>query len=153
MSEKKSHPEVHVAVALIKRGSNILLAYNSDWGSYTLPMTKVRDWEDPDRKYLTQKEPWPDAAARAAGEWIAETFHLDAEPILAPIEVQQSDRDQKWKEYHFQVFEIEVEEDTKLLPDIRIEWLMADDIVDPNRRPISDTAKLLVGQLQEAGRL
>ena len=50
MSDSSAHPHVYVAVALIKRESDILLAYNPRWGSYSLPMSKLREWEDPRQK-------------------------------------------------------------------------------------------------------
>jgi hypothetical protein len=120
-------------------------------------MSKLREWEDPGQKDGKQKESWADAAARAAGEWIAETFYLEPQARFALIEIQQSDRDEKWKQYHFQVFQIDAQRDTKLSPGARIEWLSPDDILDPNRRPISDTARMLVQRIidmiQEAKRL
>jgi hypothetical protein len=91
-----------------------------------------------------------DAAARAAAEWLGRT--CDPEPLLDdPGEFQQSDRDGTWRRYHFQAFRVPVKGHPDLVPGAVGEWLTPDEFL--TRRPISPTARQLIGKLQEAGKL
>ena len=67
MSDSSEYPlQVQdVAVAMIKNGEHILAVYNDKWSSFTLPMTKLRQWEDPNTTAGKRIEAWHDAAIRA----------------------------------------------------------------------------------------
>ena len=143
-------PHVEVAVAVITRGNRVLVVYNPLWGSFTLPMTKRRQWDDPTTTGGTKHEEWRDAAARAAAEVLGRTFtakELPEEADLGPVEFQQSDRTGEYKRYHFQVFKITLAEDVKLVDGTIAALLSRVEILDKKRAPVSPTARLLLKRL------
>jgi hypothetical protein len=148
-------PEVEVAVALIADGDRILTVYSPEWGSFTLPMTKRRKWDDPKIPPAHREETWIDAAGRAAAESLGRTFigltELPLDPSAAPY--HQSDRDGTWKRYEFKTFKLAVWSGESLLPGIVYEWLLVDEILDNDRRPLSPTARHLVRELQAQAKL
>lgn len=149
-----------VAVAVICRGPFILAVYNPDWGSFTLPMTKRRVW-DQDPESGTRYETWIDAAMRAAGEVLGRTLareevlpgtfarpDLDSpEPLLELNDFVQGDRTGVVKHYSFTVYGVSLPLDVepRLAPGVVGEWLHAADFAA--RRPISQTARKLVEEL------
>ena len=153
MSEAPYFPELDVAVALIMCGNEILTGYNPSWGSFTLPMTKRREWDDPHADGGRRHEDWVFAANRAAAEWTGTTLVSRAELILDEPEYQQSDRDSKWKRYHFQVFGFRSGEKPALVHERVAQWLTPDQLLDKDRHPISETARHLVRKLQLEGKL
>jgi len=141
---------VEVAVALIRRRSKILTVFNPMWGSFTLPMTKRRRLQDVRLKRGWRLEDWMDAASRAKAECLGSTSIQEPEVLVEDaIGFQQSDRDGKWKRYHFMVFDTRVGAQETLVDGVVAEWLTADQILDPNRRPISETARRLIGDLRD----
>jgi hypothetical protein len=148
-----SFPKVPVAVTLIHFGSDLLLVYNAKWGAFTLPMTKQRRWPHPSDPCKTFAESWENAATRNLAEWLGRTFTSPPQHILDIEDYQQSDRDLKTKQYHFRLFAAAVDS-----ADERVVWAAAEslspaEILDPDRRPISPTARMLVQQLLELGKL
>lgn len=140
---------VDLAAVLVMKGDKILLAWNDKWGSFTLPMSKRREWKDPEAKEGSQRtEEWEEAAVRAAAEWMGRTITEKPEVILDMAEFQQSDRDASWKRYHVLAFEIAVGDDDEPAAGRLTEWLTADEIVDESRRPISPTARHIVAELK-----
>jgi hypothetical protein len=150
MSEQSEFPLVDVAVSLVTSGPRVLVAWNPKWGEFSLPMTKRRVWRDPRVAASHHAEDWNDAAARAAAECLGRTcepeFLLDV-----PGEYQQSDRDGAWKRYNFQVFQLTLADQPDLVPGVVAEWLSPKEVL--NCRPISPTARFVIGKLQEAGRI
>jgi hypothetical protein len=145
-------PLLDVAVALITCGDRILAVYNDRWGAFTLPMTKRRVWEDPKAgKDSARTEEWEDAALRAAVEWMGRTTTQKPEFVLDFAEFQQSDRDEKWKRYHVQAYQIELGKDVTPPPSRITEWLTAEEFLDEKRRPISPTARHVVSELKVNG--
>jgi len=146
MAKKPEFPLLDVAVTLIAHGDRILAVYNPVWGSFTLPMTKRREWQDPKVPKGKHTEDWLDAAARAGTEWLGRTcspeFLFDDKGGY-----QQSDRDGQWKRYHFQVFRLALEGQPALVNGAITEWLTPAEFFE--RRPISPTARYLIGKLQE----
>ena len=138
---------VQVAVTVIQSGQKILTVYNPKWGSFTLPMTKRRQWQDPSADNGTRDEEWADAAARAAAEWLGRTFGDFPEPLLEIADFQQSDREGTWKWFRLMVFRILLDRQERLVDGAIAEWL-ADDEFQPNRRPISDTARHVIAELK-----
>jgi hypothetical protein len=150
MAEKTDFPQLDVAVTLITWGERVLAVYNSRWGSFTLPMTKRRDWHDPNVAQSHHGEDWLDAAARAGAEWLGRT--CEPKPVLDELgEYQQSDRDGTWKRYHFRVFRVSVEGVPDLVPGAIAEWLTPAELL--GRRPVSPTARHVIAKLRENGKL
>jgi hypothetical protein len=147
-------PCIEVAVAVITQGPKILAVYNPLWSSFTLPMTKRRTWEDPNvPPENKEEEDWLEAAARAAGEWLGQTFTIAPQKLIEIPEWRQSDRDGVWKRYSFQVFQIPLESNQGPRPGAVCQWLTVNEWLDPQRRPISPTARYLTQQLQAAAAL
>ena len=155
MADQPDVPTVDVAVALIRRGEQVLTIFNPRWSSFTLPMTKRRDWQDPRIPPAHRKEGWVDAAARAAGECFGRTFTTDPEFVADLPDWKQGDREGVWKRYNFQVFRISLSEDDgdSPCPGAIVEWLTPDEILDQQRRPISPSARHIIGKLKEEGHL
>src|SRR5262249_49514358 len=130
----------------ITQGERILAVYNAKWGSSTLPMTKRRWWHDPNVPKSQRFEDWLDAAARSGAEWLGRTCHPDF-VFDDKGQYQQSVRDGQWKRDHFQVFRVALEGEPRLVNGAIAEWLTASDFSD--RRPISPTARYVIGKLQE----
>src|SRR5581483_12277456 len=89
-------PRVDVAVAIIVRRDRLLISFSLPWSSFTLPMTKRRLWQDPQIPAATREEPWVEAAARAAGESLGQTFTQAPEYLADLAEFRQGDRDGVW---------------------------------------------------------
>ncbi len=150
MPDQSEFPLVDVAVSVITSGSKVLVVWNTKWGEFSLPMTKRRVWHDPRVAASRHAEDWNDAAARAGAECLRRT--CDPEFLLdVPGEYQQSDRDGAWKRYNFQVFQLPHADQPDLVKGAVAEWLSPKDVL--NCRPISPTARFLIGKLQEAGKI
>jgi hypothetical protein len=143
--------QIDVAVVAVTRGARLLMAFNSSWGSFTLPMSKRRLFADPNLPPAKREEAWNEAAARAAAEALGQTIPLKQLELVADIpEYRQSDRNGEWKRYHFQVFRLALPEDVAVKGTVPVEWLTVKELLDPNRAPISPTARDLIPQAQEA---
>lgn len=153
---------VFVAVVVITCGKKILTVYNENWRSFTLPMTKQREWMDPAfPKRKSKTEDWPHAAARAATEWLGGLVTTEApgkkgkarfpqlKEGLTAAQLRQGDRDGLIKQYHFKVFQVGFEQKPKVLMDGLTKWLSVDEILDEQLDPISGTARFLIGRLCE----
>ena len=139
---------VEVAVCVILRGPQILVAYNESWGSFTMPMTKRRAWQMGTNEGHLQFEPWKTAAARAAAELLGQTIRLDGLRDLWTIEnYGQSDRDGQWKFYEFHCFALDLAVGIAHHYVPPAEWLSRDELLDPEREPISKTARFLAERL------
>jgi hypothetical protein len=153
MAQKVTFPEVHVAVALVVRESRIFAVYNSEWSSFTLPMTKRRYWSDPNIPPAERDEEWIEAGARAAAEWLGTTVTgltaLNAD--LPPY--QQSDRDGIWKRYDFRLFRLGLPAGCQPRGDVITQWLSVAEFLDEDRRPISKTARHIVAALNSSAKL
>jgi len=139
-------PVVEVAVAWIKHGERVLTVYNASWGGFSFPMTKRREWVDSLTPTGVGKELWEDAAARAYAECLGRT--CVPKFLLETKLVQRSDREGNYKHYHFQVFQVEINEEIPL-PGTLAEWLELDDF--NQRRPISPTTLALIDELRRGG--
>lgn len=144
--------QVDVAVGLVTHGSDILLVYNNKWAAFTLPMTKRRVWQDPLIPDQIRYEELKDAAVRAVSEDIGRTIAMPAE-FLVDLDVrQQSDRDGKYKDYHYHVFRFAFD----TLPELRLgkpsQWLTTDQVLDANRGPITASARTILTELNRKER-
>jgi len=145
-------PLLDVVVVLLMKGEKILSVYNQNWGSFTLPMSKRRTWQDPESAEGSEHvEDWEDAAIRAAAEWLRKTMTGKPEFLLDMSEFQQSDRDAKWKRYHIQVFKISMESTEGVGGGRAVEWLTADEFIDEHRCPMSPTARHVMNELKLRG--
>jgi len=143
-------PLVDVAVALVTVGEGVLVVYNDNWQEFTLPMTKRREWMDPNMRGGAQRaENWVDAAARATAPWLGRTLTPDeiaAEPLLEEASFLQSDSDGIVKRYHLQVFSVKLTRRPQFPPGTMAEWLNFEDF--RQRRPISQTARHIIECVQ-----
>lgn len=145
-------PITEVVAVIVMKAGRLLLVYNANWGAFALPMSKRRTWEDPSQKAdAVREEDWEDTALRAASEWLGGTTRAKPEALGQVPEFQQSDRDGKWKRYHTEAFRLEIEDDLGPAPGKSTEWLVVDDVLDEDRRPISPTARHVVAELRARG--
>lgn len=135
--------DIRVAVCFINRDDKILLHYNQAWGSFTLPMTKLRAWRKSEHSAL-EPEPEKIAAARAAAEVLGQTVGPLRE-LFTLSKYGQSDRDGLWKFYEFHCYALDLPADAEVKPLIPSEWLGKTDLKD--REPISKTATDLVERI------
>ncbi len=152
MSKSISIPTVNVAVCLLAQGEKLALPWNANWGGFTTPMTKRRSWRDPNLPNADREEEWEDAAARAGAEVLGRTCEPHFVMDLGG-EFQQSDRDGVWKRYHYQVFRLDLPkgEPVGTSPGTIVEWLSPVEVLE--KRPITQSARMIVGRLIEAGKL
>ncbi len=157
--------DAFVAVVAITWGKRILTVYNEKWRSFTLPMTKQREWLDPAFPGRpARREDWVHAAARAATEWLGglvttkasaeeekPRFHHMREVLIA-ASLSQGDRDGLIKKYNFRVYQMDFERKPKVHMDSLTKWLTVEEILDSQLQPISDTARFLVSSLDENAR-
>ena len=141
---------VEVVVTVIHHGRKILLVFNAQWGAFTLPMTKLRQWPYGEYEELDKTEDEYDAAMRNAGEVLGKTSTRGPKLLLDNhvVEIQQSDRDSKKKRYAFRLFAFPVDA-PDLAPGVLGEWLDVSEILDNERRPISKTARSLICKLND----
>lgn len=139
-------PRIDVVVTVIYCGEKVLVVYNDSWGGFAPPMTKLRRWPlgfDGTEEYW---ETGADAAVRNVGECLGITS-THAPGLLADVgSVRQSTRTGTINSYLFQVYGYRVEAE-QVGPGIVGEWLLPSDLLDPERRPISPTAQILVKEL------
>lgn len=144
---------VEVAVTIIASGKKILAFYNPRWGSFTLPMTRRKKWQDPAIPIGVRDEEWRVSAARAAAEILGRTFGPDQFPkhVTEIREYRQSGEDGIWKIYEFQVFGLSVAEGTKPVAGEITTWLEPAEFA--GHEPVSSTARYVVSVLDERGLL
>jgi len=147
MGKRKGFSWVEVCAVLIKRDDKFLLGFNSEWGSFTLPMTKRRSWKGEDVPGFAEKEEWEHAAGRAASEFLDGTHTLPFEPNDDVPEWTQGDRDHEHKHYQFKVFTLNLPADVQVKADKKTTWLTMDEILDKRRWPISKTARHILREL------
>ena len=145
--------EIEVAVTVMQRDRKLLTVYNQNWGAFTLPMTKRRCWAHPEDPHMIRPEDWRDTALRNFVECFGMTGTEDPEVLLDITDFRQSDRDQVVKQYHFRLFGTAAAGDAPLVTGALGQWLNADEILDPNRRPMSSTARFLVNELRQRNKI
>jgi 8-oxo-dGTP pyrophosphatase MutT (NUDIX family) len=140
---------VDVVATVIYCGDRLLLVYNDGWGAFTLPMTKLRNWQ----VGLDAAESRWELGHEAALRNVAEGLHaaVDRQPVLLMDfgNLRQSDRSHRINHYAFQVFGFEADRQ-EVGPGIVARWLTCAEILEPARQPISPTARKLVAALLEA---
>jgi hypothetical protein len=145
---KTSFPTVRAAVLIISRGEKIAAVLNPAWGAYTLPMTKLRTWEDPSTDEGPHFETAADAAIRVRTECIHGTCLLEPTEFFKIDGFKQSDRDGRWKKYDFHVFHERMETAPVLAVGANVEWLTCEEIDDESRRPISKTCRDIIRRVR-----
>lgn len=146
-------PVVDVAVVLITdpRGERLLADYNPSWGSFTLPMTKVRDLPPAAPGAAPVAESTTHAAARAAAEVFGRPI-APAALVRLDVEVppyHQSGRDGEWKRYRYHLFASRCGAEPQPLPGHTAVWLTPAEFADlepisPIARHILEVASLAV---------
>ncbi|HUT88049.1 MAG TPA: NUDIX domain-containing protein [Thermoguttaceae bacterium] len=142
---------IDVVVTTIYCGDKVLVVHNGDWGGFTLPMTKQRRWPPGFDGTDDRWETGSDAAMRNAGRCLGATF---ARPpgLLGDVRgIRQRSPTGVINEYLFQVFGFRVDE-PRIGEGVVGQWLTAEEILEPKRRPVSPTARTLVDKLKEFGR-
>lgn len=140
---------VEVAVTVLGCRSDVLAAYNHRWGSFTLPMTRRKKWQDPTVDLGVREEEWSTAGARAAAEILGRTLPPKQCPKLISElkEYRQSGEDGVWKIYSFQIFALPVPPNIQLMTGVVAQWLSPADFLE--NQPISSTARYLISHLRE----
>ena len=96
-------PSIAVAMIVNARGE-LLIAWNSQWGCFTLPMTKIR--------YEPPAEKPPEAAVRAAAEVLGVPCRAQANEEARFFRgLRKSSRDAEIKDYQFHVVRVEYHPD------------------------------------------
>jgi ADP-ribose pyrophosphatase YjhB (NUDIX family) len=147
MSKCPPVPALDVAVALLRFGDKILLVHNPVWGAFSLPMTKRRERADPSIRDSKTSESWSDAAVRAAAEALGRTLVMQPTEVLDLPDYEMSDRDDVWKRYHYKVFEFRFEKEQPLARSVAGELLTRQQALDPQRKPISVSARAILERL------
>ena len=143
----KDLKRIEVAVTVISHKDKLLTVWNSQWGAFTLPMTKLRHRPFGMIQSVKRAELWSDAALRNVGECLGKTTAIIPKLLLDAGGLAQSDRSGDVNHYHFQAFWFPVGT-SQLAPGIVADWLTVDEIVDKQRHPISETARTLAALLQ-----
>ena len=151
----RDFPTVEVAVTIIskRRSKRILAVFNPRWGSFTLPMTKRKYWEDPKAPAANRPEDIVISAVRAGAEVLGTTFDHALLPklLLREAHFHQSDSEGKWKRYDLHIFGLQVSAKTRFAPCTFVEWLTPADFAA--REPVSGTARFVIALLQKEGKL
>ncbi|WP_020472181.1 hypothetical protein [Zavarzinella formosa] len=106
MSDPIESVELAVTVIANENGE-VLFDYNSSWGVFSLPMTKIGTIPGPTPKSEPLPETAEAAALRAAVEVLGHPLPKGHRPKHVEVHVppyQQSGRDGSWKRYSVQVF-------------------------------------------------
>ncbi|MFO7904260.1 MAG: hypothetical protein ACQESR_11030 [Planctomycetota bacterium] len=74
MEQNPVVPTVETVAVIICGEERILLIFNEQWGAFTLPMTKLRHWQDPNIPPAHRDESPIDATARAVAECLGRTL-------------------------------------------------------------------------------
>jgi hypothetical protein len=140
---------IDVVATVIYSGGRLLTVYNDSWGAFTLPMTKLRNWQVGLDAAQVRWELGSEAALRNVAECLRATTDREPGLLMDYGNLMQSDRTRRINHYAFQIFGIEVDRQ-EAAPGVVAQWLTPDDILDPARQPISPTARKLVAGLLEA---
>jgi hypothetical protein len=146
-------PTVEAVALLLTQGEKTLAIFNPNWGAFTLPMSKRKQFRDSVVSHAARPEDWGRAAARVAAEVLGRSFAPNEFPkALCEIkDFEQSDADGVWKLYTIQVFSLQLEEGTALTPRGVTEWMSVADF--KGREPVTHTARFLFDRLSEKGLL
>jgi 8-oxo-dGTP pyrophosphatase MutT (NUDIX family) len=136
-----------VVTTVIYCGNQLLLVRNADWG-FTLPMTKLRSTQLGIDRAGTLWELGEDAAMRNVADCFQMTSAQSPNLLLDVGGVRQSSRTGDIQFYQFHVYGFDLGY-LDLPTGVVGEWRNSDEILDPGRRPISSTARLLVRRLKE----
>ena len=144
---------VDVVATLLAQGRKILAIYNPRWGAFTLPMSRRKQFNDPDVSKAIQPEDLERAAARVAAEVLGRTFAPEdfPKPLCEIKDFEQSDADGVWKLYQVHVFGLKLSEGVQLAPGVIAEWMPA--IEFRIREPITRTARFILKRLEEQDQL
>jgi hypothetical protein len=148
MPTQEQLPRVEVAVAVIARRDRILAVWNTNREKFTLPMSKRRQLQDPDLRVI-HADVWSEDAARAAAECTGRPSQ--PERLAELPHFTQSERDGLFKDYHYQIFRVHVEEPLQPLPGVSITWLTLDEFEE--QEPVDPSARVILRKLAEDGKL
>jgi ADP-ribose pyrophosphatase YjhB (NUDIX family) len=135
-------PRLDLAAALIlDEDRRVLWTWNPRWGAFAWPMTKVRPGES------------PRLAAERAGALGVPV--IAGTSIAARPDLQVSDRDQIMKVYVYHIFRVEAHSRFAALaqPTAPHVWLITDESLSPDVRPLTTPCVELTGQLVNEGLL
>lgn len=142
------YPLVEVAVVLVRDDTGrCLVDFNDAWGSFTFPMTKVREQPAVQPDGPTGREEPQAAACRAVAEVLGRPLPPGLLQALA-CEVppyRQSGRDGEWKRYTFRLFELTAKFDPKPLPGHSAAWLTRAEL--KRCEPMSPTVRKILDAL------
>lgn len=142
---------IDVVATVIYCDDKALVVYDHAWGGFSLPMTKQRRWppgfDGTDERWETGS----DAAMRNVGRCLGASFPRPPGLLGDVRDIRQRSTTGEINAYRFQVFGLRVDE-PGIGAGVVGEWLSADQILNPKRRPICPTARALVAELQAFGK-
>jgi hypothetical protein len=151
--------KLRVAAMIVSRGeagepgAPILAVFNEKWGAFTLPMSKVRSWEFAGvRGAETPKDAALRGAAESMGRSFAQPEHVEPLGVLPPEKILSA-RSMDVKEYDIEVFRVWVEPDAEPEGLGVARWWPVDWFLDPDRKPISETARHIIKMLRKRGQV
>ena len=148
-------PATHIEIAavVIACQGRILAVHNARWGSFTIPMTKRRRWQDPAVLSGVREEEWSITATRAVAEVLGRTLPKEElrKSLSQVRQYKQSDIDGIWKLYDIEIFQFKVKEEPPLAPGVIAEWLTPGEF--QAREPMSPTARFLLKELAKGKKL
>jgi len=142
---------IDVVVTVIYCDDKVLVVHDGRWGGFTLPMTKQRRWPPGFDGTDDRWETGSDAAMRNVGQCLGESFPRPPGLLGDVKDVRQRSPSGVINDYRFQVFGFRVDK-RQIGAGVVGEWLSADQILNPKRRPICPTARTLVDTLQDYGK-
>ena len=143
MTTVAGFPDVEVAVAVIMdEADQILWTWNEEWGTFTLPMTKIRAGKE-------MVEPARCAAVRAAAEALGVPVQVGSKPWTVIAAMRVSDRDYVVKHYTYHIFRAEAHPDYAAALCIRQPhiWLAAHVALSGVFEPLSHSAREILYNL------
>jgi ADP-ribose pyrophosphatase YjhB (NUDIX family) len=130
-------------------GHELLTVHNRHWGAFTLPMTKLRNWESGVVGNPPRRERGAEAALRNVAEFVGTTTTQTPGLLLDVSDLRQSDRTGEVNHYHVQIYGFELS-GRRVAAGVVADWLTPNEILDASRHPVSPTARALVAKLLEA---
>ncbi len=154
MTQPNLPPNIHLAVAVVVYDGKFLVTWNSSWGTFSLPITKIRQWHLGNGHLDPTSETALQAAVRAAAEGLERPLLQSEIPSDATeLELQpyshRSFRDGQWKRYGREVFVFEVKSAEPLQRCVPGSWISPSEIT--TLQPLSPTVDEVVSALTATG--
>lgn len=144
---------LNIAVTVISQAkmTRLLAVFNPRWGAFTFPMTKIRDYEDPETNMGARQEEPLSAATRAAAEVVGRTLVRTElpNPLFLTSKGDLSPARLRWNMYYLHIFALDLSQETTLAGSANVEWLTPAEF--DSHEPVSPTARFILDSLVENG--